>query len=73
MTDATKHTATRVYCEVYGDLEGYTYRGVDITLHTEVPTTYFGRYTIGGYRNGDGFSSLKDAKAGIDRRIAAKV
>jgi hypothetical protein len=68
MSNAT-HKATRVYNETYGDLEGYIYRGVEITLNTEVPTTYFGRYTTGGYRNGDGFSSLKEAKAGVDHRI----
>ena len=61
------HTATQLR-DLDGRLEGYEYRGVEIRLDRSVSTTYWGRYKIGGYRNGDGFTTLKEAKSHIDAK-----
>jgi len=56
------HKAKRI------DSDTVEYRGTRIKRHTETPTGYYGRYSIGGYRNGQGFSTLRGAKEWVDAK-----
>jgi len=66
----TKHKATRIYDDLDGnELLGYMYRGKEIDLNSDVPAGYWRRYSIGGYRNGMGFTTLAQAKWYIDQQM----
>lgn len=52
-------------------IDGHEYRGMMITLNTHVPTSYYGRYTIGSRM----FTYLFEAKEYVDAKYtnAAKL